>query len=615
MALPPLIPRRHLFDNPERTSVQISPDGSRLSYLAPENGRLNVWVRTIGLEDDRCVTHDTERGIQFYFWARDAKRILYIQDQGGNENFHLYAADLADPDAPSKDLTPFDNVRVMPVDNPQATPSKVLIAMNKRHPALFDVHRLDIETGEIEDVAENPGDVAGWQVDADGKLRAALAQTADGGWDLRVRDTEDGEFRTLSMFTNEDEAIPFGFTKDGRALYVGTARDSEFARLLKIDLGTGEETVLDSHPEADLANAVISDKTKELLGAVYQTDEAVLHAFDEQFERDWRALKEIHSGDPVITGIDDEETTFIVAYDDDRDPGAHYAYDRATGKATFLWRSRPWLDPEQLAPMQPVQFDARDGLRLHAYLTLPVGVEPKGLPMVLLVHGGPWARDTWGFVAEVQFLANRGYAVLQVNFRGSTGYGKAFKEAAVHEWGGKMHDDLIDAVDWAVAQGYADPKRVAIFGGSYGGYAALAGVTFTPDVFAAACTYCGPSNLLTLLSSFPEYWKPMLAGSFFKHVGNLDVPEEVEDMKARSPLFKVDAIKTPLLVIQGANDVRVTKQESDQIVEALRSRGIDVGYIVKDDEGHGFQNPENKLEAYAELERFFAKHIGGRFEE
>jgi len=610
----PLIPLQHFFDNPEKAGVKISPDGSKLSYLAPENDRLNVWVRTVGADDDVCVTHDRARGIPGYLWSRDGKTILYVQDQGGNENYHLYAADLAAPEADARDLTPFDNVRVQLVDNPRATPTKLLIAMNKRHAALFDVHRLDIESGEIEPVAENPGDVGAWVTDADGKVRAALAQTPDGGWILRVRDTEDADWRVLGTFSNEDECLPFAFTPDGTGIWIGTAQDAEFRRLCRIDVATGELTVIDEDPESDLASAVVSDKTHELLGAAYIRDEVVFHPFNDEWRQIWSQLKSLHAGDPSITGLDDDEQTFIVTYNDDRDPGATYVYDARTSQAEFLWRARPWLEPDHLAPMTPVAYTARDGLTIHGYLTLPGGVEPKGLPTVLLVHGGPWARDMWGYDPEAQFLANRGYAVLQVNYRGSMGYGKAFKEAAVHQFAGAMHDDLIDAVNWAIDQGTADPKRVAIYGGSYGGYATLVGVTFTPDVFTAAVSYCGPSSLITLINSFPEYWKPFMAGTWFKFVGDPSDPDVVKELEARSPLFKIDQIRTPLLVAQGANDVRVTKQESDQIVEALRAKGVDVEYICADDEGHGFANPENKMAFYASMERFFAKHLGGRSE-
>ena len=395
---------------------------------------------------------------------------------------------------------------------------------------------------------------------------------------------------------------------------MGSAKDAEYKRLVLLDLKTGAETVMDSDEESDLISPIVSEKTKELEGAVYLRDRVVLHAFDESLQRDWDRLIKVHSGDPQITSEDEDETKWVVSFNDDRDPGATYLFDRSSGEAEFLFRPRPWLDPAHLAPMEPVKIKSRDGLSLSSYLTLPLEVDGKNLPMILLVHGGPWARDAWGYQPEAQFFANRGYAVLQVNYRGSSGFGKSFSHAAEHEFAGKMHDDLIDGVNWAIEKGIADPKRIGIYGGSYGGYATLVGVTFTPDVFAAACSYVGPSSLITLIKSFPAYWKPFLKGSWYRYVGDPDDPEQVEDMKARSPLYKVDRIQTPLLVIQGANDPRVTKIESDQIVAALTERGVDVEYLVKDNEGHGFLNADNRMEAYSAMEKFFAKHLGGRAE-
>ncbi|MDP9019512.1 MAG: S9 family peptidase [Actinomycetota bacterium] len=617
MPLPPLIPVEHFFENPEKAAGKVSPDGSHLSYLAPENGRLNVWVRTVGADDDVCVTHDHVRGIRSYSWSRDAKRILYTQDQGGNENFHVHAADLARPDEPSVDLTPFEGVRAGIVDVPHHDPGHVLVSLNRRDPHCFDVHRLDLGSGELELVAQNPGNVAGWHTDPAGRLLAASAQTPEGDTEILVRGSEDEEFRRLTVYDNEDEGNVYGFTPDGDALWVGSARDHDLTRLVRLDLATGEETVVYEHPEVDIGGPVLRDRTGELLAVVATVDRLEVAFFDEEFERKWVRAAALHHGDVAGISLDDDERRWVVSFDDDRDPGATFLLDAASGDAEFLFRPRPWLDPAQLAPMHAVRIPARDGLTLHACLTLPLGVEPKGLPMVLLVHGGPWARDTWGYHPEAQFLANRGYAVLQVNYRGSTGFGKAFAHAAEREFAGKMHDDLIDAVEWAVEQGYADRSRVGIYGGSYGGYAALVGVTFTPDVFAAAVDYVGPSSLVTLIRSFPPYWRPFLQGSWYRYVGDPGTEEQpneevVADLWARSPLSRVEAIRTPLLVAQGANDPRVTKQEADQIVAALAARGVDVEYLVKDDEGHGFANPENRLDLYRAMERFLAEHLGGR---
>ena len=614
MALPPLIPLADFFDNPERALARVSPDGRWISYLAPDDGRLNAWVRARGEPDARPVTRDRDRGVRAYFWSRDSRLLLYPQDRGGDENAHLMAAEVGRPGSGDRDLTPWDGVRVGVVDLPRATPDRLLLTANRRDRSLFDVLRLDLRTGAVEAVAENPGHIVSWTADREGRVRAAFAQTPTGDGQVLVRDDEGGPFRVLAEYANEDGGAPYTFSPDGRELWVGSARGADRRRLVALDCASGAERVLDEDEEADLSGPVVSDRTGALLAAAYRRDRLVVHAFDPAFGRDFTRLQALHSGDPSITGQDAEETTWVASFDDDRDPGATYLFDRASGRSEFLHRPRPWLRPEDLAPMTPVRIPARDGLVLHSYLTLPVGIPPRRLPTVLLVHGGPWARDAWGYDAEVQFLANRGYAVLQVNYRGSTGFGKAFLHAAEHEFAGKMHDDLIDGVRWAIAEGVADPARVGIYGGSYGGYAALVGATFTPDVFAAVVSYVGPSSLVTLIRSFPPYWRPMLEATWYRFVGDPDDPAELPDLEARSPLDRVDAIRAPLLVIQGANDPRVTKVESDQIVAALRARGVDVEYLVKDDEGHGFVKPENRLDAYRAVERFFARHLGGRAE-
>ncbi len=613
--LPPLIPREKFFDNPEKAGGNISPDGKMLAYLAPESGKLNVWVRTIGKNDDRAVTHDHKRGIRFYFWSRDSKYILYQQDQGGNENFRVYRADPNKPTEGAKDLTPFEKVRAAIDDLPRETPDVIIVAMNKRNPQLFDEYRLTLATGELKLVAENPGNFGGYMVDTHGQVRGAFAQTPDGGREIFVRDSESAPWRSVAKYTNEDDPYPYEFTADGKALYMGSRKGSDLRRLVTLDLATGKETVVDSDTVADLSGIRVSEVTHKLLWANYLRDRMERHFFDDAAKKDASQLAKIHGGDWGVRSATADENKLIVVYDDDVDPGATYLYDRKTGKAEFLFRPRPWLKPEELAHMQPVQFQSRDSKTIHAYLTTPVGVTAKNLPMVLDVHGGPWARDSWGYDPEVQFLANRGYAVLQVNYRGSSGYGTAFEHAAEHEFAGKMHDDLIDGVNWAIKQGVADPKRVCIYGGSYGGYATLVGVTFTPDVFACGVDYVGPSSLITLIKSFPPYWKPYLDATWYRYVGNPDDPKQAEDLKARSPLFRVDKIKVPMLIAQGANDPRVTKLESDQMVEALRKGGKEVDYLVADDEGHGFLNPENRLRLYGRMEAFLARHLGGRSQE
>ncbi len=610
---PPLIPLRHLFDNPERALARLSPDGRRLSWLAPRDGVLNVWVGDIDGGEAVPVTDDRDRGVRSYMWSRDSARILYSQDVGGDENSHVLAVDAAGGGR-ARDLTPFPGVRAGLLVVPRATPGHVLVSMNLRDRTLFDVYRLTLATGRIALVGRNPGNVIGWLADREGRLRAARAQTPAGDFQLLWRDDEDGELRVVAEYANEDGGHPFAFTPDGSRLWVGSARGVDLMRLVELDPAGGAERVIDADDEADLSGPLISDRTGELLGAAYLRDRVVMHAFDEDLARDWERVRALHHGDPRITGQDAEETMWIVSFDDDRDPGATFLFRRGTGESKLLYRSRPWLDPQTLAPMRPVTITSRDGLPLRSYLTLPLDVEPRDLPAVLVVHGGPWARDAWGYDPQAQLLANRGYAVLQVNYRGSTGFGKRFMHAAEREFAGRMHDDLIDGVEWLVAEGIADRGRIAIYGGSYGGYAALVGATFTPGVFAAAISVVGPSSLVTLVRSFPPYWRPLLASTWFRFVGDPEDPEQLADLEARSPLNRVGDIVAPLLVVQGANDPRVTKAESDQIVEALRARGVAVEYLVKDDEGHGFVKPENRMEMYAAVERFLARHLGGRAE-
>ncbi|HUF33184.1 MAG TPA: S9 family peptidase [Acidimicrobiales bacterium] len=616
---PPLIPLEDLFENPERAGARISPDGTKLGYLAPEENRLNVWVRSLDASDDDavCVTHDHVRGIMDWRWSRDSQRILYMQDQGGNENYHLHVAELDRPTQAARDLTPFDGVRVMIAHVPHDDPTHILIAMNQREPSAFDVHRLDLTTGELEMVAENPGNIGDWTTDPQGRLRAATAQTPEGDTEILVRDDEGEDFRSLTVYANEDGGDVFGFTPDGDALWVSSARDTDRRRLVRLRLDSGEEEIVDEHPDVDLASAVIRERTGELLAAVYVVERLEWHFHDDTFEAACQAARRLHHGDLQGVTMSEDEQRWVVVFNDDREPGVTFSFDAGTAAGEFLFKPRPKLDPEALAPMRPVTITSRDGLSLSSFLTLPLGVEPTGLPMVLLVHGGPWAQDVWGYQPEVQLLANRGYAVLQVNYRGSTGYGKGFTHAAEREFGRKMHDDLVDAVEWAIKEGVADADRVAIYGGSYGGYASLCGVTFTPDLFAAAIAYVGPSSLVTLIRSFPAYWRPFLQGSWFRYVGDPGTEEEpveevVADLLDRSPLTHVDRITTPLMVVQGANDPRVTKVESDQIVAALEERGVEVEYLVKDDEGHGFANPENRLDLYRAMEQFFARHLGGR---
>ncbi len=618
--LPPLIPIQHFFDNPEIAGAQISPNGQFISYLKPYQDKLNVYVRQIGSSEERRMTTDTIRPVRGYFWSADGSMLLYVQDKGGNENFHVYSVPIEGTATPeAKDLTPHDGVRAVIFAVPPERPSEILIGLNMRDPSLFDAYWLDVETGETRLVAENPGNFVGVIPDHDLQVRLAMGQNAEGGTSFYTRSSdEDPEWREVVAYSASETVRPFRFHPDNRRVYMASnVGDTNLQRLVLLDLETGEIQEVESDPkgEVDFGSAIFSDLTDELIATVYVADTVRIYPKNEQVATDIARLRQVHDGTPNVSSTTTDETKWMVSFDAPTDPGATYLYDRQTGEAEFLFRPRPWLEPEQLANVRPVSFAARDGLGVNGYLTLPRGVEPKSLPMVLLVHGGPWARDDWGYQPESQMLANRGYAVLQVNYRGSTGYGKRFFNAAVKEFAGKMHDDLIDGVKWAVAEGIADPDLVGVYGGSYGGYATLVSLTFTPEVFACGVDYVGPSSLITLIESFPAYWRPFLKGYWYRFVGDPSVEADREDMKTRSPLFYVDQIEDPILIVQGANDPRVTKLESDQMVVALRDRGIKVSYLVAENEGHGFANADNRMALYRSMETFFGECLGGRVQD
>lgn len=606
--LPPLIPREVLFGNPEKAGPQISPDGTKLAFLAPQDGVLNVWVRTLGQEDDQVVTDDKKRGIRSYFWRQDSAHILYMQDADGDENFHLYQTEVATKR--TEDLTPFPGVRALPLASDPNFPDTLLVSLNKRDPRLFDVYRLDLTTRVLVLDTENPGDVAGFAADNALQVRAAQVQLPDGGTEIRVRDEAGTPWRVFQTLGPEDEGSLAGFSPDNRSLLVISSVDANATRLLQVDLNTGTQTVAAEDPRYDVSGVLRHPRTHALEAVLFIRARREWAALDPALEEDFQALSAVRDGDWSVAGRDLADTTWIVSYLVDDGSVTYYAYDRSAKTATRLFSSQPALDDYTLSPMQPVEFAARDGLALHGYLSLPAGLEPTNLPLVLLVHGGPWARDLWGYSPTVQMLANRGYAVLQINFRGSTGYGKAHVNAGDREWGAKMHTDLLDGKAWAIAEGYADPARVAVMGGSYGGYATLAGLAFTPEEFVCGVDIVGPSNLLTLLQTIPPYWEPMIA-QFYKRMGR---PEEVEFLQSRSPLFAAHQITKPLLIAQGANDPRVKQAESDQIVDAMRASGLPVEYLVFPDEGHGFARPENNRKFYAAAESFLAQYLGGRAE-
>ncbi len=606
-----LIPRRVLFGNPLKANPQISPDGQRLAYLAPVNNVLNVWVGAIRSENYQPVTNDTDRGVRFYFWAADNKHILYIQDSGGNENFRLYATHIETKE--TRDLTPYDNVQVQILDRDKHFPNELLIAMNKENPQLHDVYHLNLASGELQEVAKNPGNVAGWVTDTNLKVRGAQAMLPDNSQQLLVRDDEQSEWKLLLTWGPDDalSSGPVSFSKDGQTLYMEDSRDANASRLVSLKLSDESIQVIADDPQYDVGSIMVNPDSYEIQAVAFNRDRREWTVLDESIQLDFDRIHEIHDGDFSITSRDDADENWVIAFTADNGPVSYYVYHRKHQSATFLFVNQPELSNYTMARMRPVTFQASDGLIVHGYLTLPVGPE-KHLPMVLDVHGGPWARDSWGYNPEAQWFANRGYASLQINYRGSTGYGKDFLNAGNKEWGAKMHQDLVDGVHWAIEQGIADPKRVAIYGGSYGGYAALVGATFTPDLFCCAVDIVGPSNLITLIKTIPPYWSTVVS-QFHTRVGNPDTEEEF--LQSRSPLFKVDQIQIPMLIAQGANDPRVKQAESEQIVEAMKSKGIQYEYMLFPDEGHGFAKPENRLKFYAVAEKFLAQHLGGRYEE
>jgi dipeptidyl aminopeptidase/acylaminoacyl peptidase len=613
-----IIPREVLFGNPEKAQPRLSPDGKRLAYLAPVDGVLNVWVgpidSPIGGEDYRPVTKDHKRGIRIYFWAEDNEHIVYLQDAGGDEDWRIYAADPETEE--TQDLTPFEEVQAQLLAKNKHFPDTLLVGLNKENREVHDVYRLSISSGDLELVARNPGNVAGWVADRDFRVRGALAATPEGGFDLLFRDTEGSDWRTLVGWGPEDalNSSPVGFSEDGGRIYLLDSRGANAAQLAALDLETNAYDVLAGDDRYDVSEVLVNPDTYEVEAVTVEKARAEWTVLDESVREDFEAIVKLSRGDFAIVSRDRADERWLVAFTVDEGGASYYSYDRKKREGAHLFDARSELAEYTLARMEPISFTTRDGLTIEGYLTLPAspGGNRENLPMVLNVHGGPWARDGWGYDPEAQWLANRGYACLQVNYRGSTGYGKVFLNAGNREWGARMHDDLVDAANWAVSEGIADPERVAIFGGSYGGYAALVGVTFTPDLFRCAVDIVGPSNLITLIESIPPYWST-LREIFHTRVG--DPETEAEFLKSRSPLSFVERIRTPVLIAQGANDPRVKQAESEQIVVAMKEKGIDYEYLLFEDEGHGFARPENRLKFYAAAERFLAKHLGGRTED
>jgi len=623
---PPLIDRDVFFGDPEISGAQISPDGKWISFRKPYNDVVNIWVKTVKqpFGAARPITADTERPVTGYFWTQDSRYVLYVQDKGGDENYHIYAVDpAAKADAktgvpPARDLTPIDGIKAQIYAVPEATPNRILIGLNDRDPAMHDVHSLDIDTGERRLLIQNDKNVAGWVADLTGTVRLAFRQTDDGGSEMLP--VADGALGAAIYTCNfEESCAPYRFHKNGKQVYIVSNKgaDVDLARLMLMDAATGTTELLESDPEGevDFGGAIFSDTTEELVATFYVGDRQRIYPKTDELKKDLEFLKaKLPDGEIDVNAATEDERYWVVAVSRDVNPGQVFLYDRKKAKVEKLYDSRPELPAEHLAAMKAVRYPARDGVEIPAYLTLPKGVSGGKVPAIVLPHGGPWYRDTWGYDPFAQFLANRGYAVLQPNFRGSTGYGKTFLNAGNEEWGtGIMQHDLSDAVKYLVSQGI-DPERVAIMGGSYGGYATLAGVTFTPDLYAAGVSIVGPSNLITLLESIPPYWGP-IEKIFHVRLGDPDDPDDRRRLEAQSPFYHADRIAVPLLVIQGANDPRVKKAESDMIVVALREKERPVEYMVAPDEGHGFAGEENRLAMFAVIEEFLGRHLGGRHQQ
>ncbi|MFH0893643.1 MAG: S9 family peptidase [Bacteroidota bacterium] len=571
---------------------------------------MNIFVQEAGKEEAVRITSVKDRDLTVYFWKGN-DRILYLKDTGGDENFHLYGASI--DGKTEKAYTDFPKVRVDLIDDLENNPSEIIISMNKRNPQVFDPFRLNIETGEMKMIAENPGNISGWITDHDGKLRVATA--TDGvNASILYREKETDKFKVVLTTNFKESVSPYVFMADNKNMIAVSNLGRDKAAVVEFDIANGKEVkVLYENKDYDVSGIGFSKKDKKLLYANFVSWKDEKYFFDKDAEAMYKKLDEKLPGHVVYAAswTKDEQKYMIRSYND-RSKGAYYIYDKKSGKLDSIHTVAPWIVENDMAEMKPITYKTRDGLTINGYLTLPVGRDPKNLPVVVNPHGGPWARDEWGFNPEIQFLANRGYAVFQMNFRGSTGYGKKFFEASFKQWGLKMQNDISDGVQWLIDQGYADPKRVAIYGGSYGGYATLAGITMTPDLYACAIDYVGVSNLFTFMSTIPPYWKPML-DMFYEMVG--DPKKDSVQMHNTSPVFFADKIKCPLFIAQGANDPRVNKAEADQMVAALKKRGVAVEYMVKDNEGHGFRNEENKFEFYAAMEKFLAKYLVAKEEQ
>ncbi len=602
------IPLEDFFKNPNKSNLTISPDGDYIAYLAPVNNRMNIHVQELNTETVTQITFEVERDVAGYLWATN-QRILFLKDSGGDENYKLFGVDTDGQNASG--LTDFDGVLTQIIDRLDNNNDEIIIGMNKRVPQIFDPYRLNINTGELTQLHENPGNISGWITDHEGKLR--MASTTDGvNTGLLYRETEEDSFEEVFHTNFKSTLSPAFFTFDNKEIYALSNINRDKLALVRFDPKTGEEKeLIFKNEDYDLSNASYSKKRKRLTNASYTSWKQTKHFFDAHEKSIYDFLaNNLSEEDFVITSENKDENKFIVRTYSDKSRGGYYFLDWDKRYLKHIESLSPWIDEADMADMNPIQFQSRDSITLHGYLTLPKGytmTSAKNLPLVVNPHGGPWARDSWGFNPEIQFLANQGYAVLQINFRGSTGYGKKFWEASFGQWGLSMQDDITDGVQWAIDKGIVDKDKIAIYGGSYGGYATLAGLAFTPELYACGVDYVGVSNLFTFMESIPPYWEQYLS-MLHEMVGHPE--KDKARLEDTSPALQADKIIAPLFVAQGANDPRVNKAESDQMVEALKARGVEVQYLVKDNEGHGFHNEENRFEFYRAMSDFLKLHIG-----
>ena len=602
-----IIPLEDFFKSPEKADFNLSPKGNYISYMKPweeGNRRMNIYVKKMDSNEEIRLTSEKDRSIYGYLWLSET-RIAYVKDEGGDENIHIFAVNI---DGTNEiDLTPFEDIKAQLVDDLEDDPKYMLIGLNKRDKRIHDVYRLNVETGELDMVAENPGNISSWMTDHEGRLR--IATTSDGvNTSMLYRENESDEFKVILTTNFKESVSPLFFSFDNTYLYVSSNRNRDKSAIFTFNLDNAkEDKLIFEHPEVDVYGLISSKKRKIITGVSYYTDKNNYQFFD-----DWRRdlqinlEKKLEGLEVRIANLSKDETKAVVMAFSDKSRGTYYYYDILKDEIAKLADLSPWLKEDLMSEMKPVKYKSRDGLIINGYLTIPNGSDGKNLPVVVNPHGGPWARDTWGFNSEIQYLANKGYAVFQMNFRGSTGYGRNFLELSFKQWGKTMQDDITDGVNWLIEEGIADPDRIAIYGASYGGYATLAGLTFTPDLYACGVDYVGVSSLFTFMESMPPYWE-LYREMMYEMVGH---PEKDKDLLASaSPLLHIDKIKAPLFIAQGANDPRVKKSESDQIVAALKEKNIDVPYMVKDNEGHGFYNEENRFDFYREMGEFLDKYL------